>query len=875
MAGLALSVLAGSLAEPCLAQRSPEDYWSGQQDFLNRELRPLWDERYENYSFLSYRDYGFRPERPTYDPFGSYLVDGVEILRIEEYGTLDPARSSRVPGWGLGRFRNMVILRDAFGGWSTRFMIGNLLDGRFTPLTLNLSRLEGLRWDASSHRNSFSLISSRVPRPLTGDRHFTHYLFGGHWSSQFGDILTFGASYVNLHLQDAAQRNTSLRGDVPSRLTGTSSFYLVISDDSPEDEHGVDVYAVELYAGQQRLDVDPEVKLIPQVVEVSEVPHIRRDGAWAPRIFNADRIFVERSGLFAREGIPMEEPFPLQVGGTDLLVLRYEVPGDPQSLRFRVQVSGDYSLDVGAAYGFFGGGTSLWSDWHNVKRAPGNVQDGSNMGWVTVDYGFPTGLVQFGSTVEAKIGGANLEAEYISNVQHARFPFLGRRENRATNAWYVRLLQEWSLGDVGLEIFHVPPTYQVSLPVWSEGQQAVLGWDLVEDNDDGDEWPDKVEHWDPLDPVYIAYANASGIDVDAIRPDAAGEYGLGGGHGVFPGLDQDEDGVVDTNVNRNQYPDYLEPFLMYYVEPDDFVYGEDFNNNGVVDVRENDNKADLPYDLDSRGYHGFASVQPFERAGLRLGRYRVRQRAAAGRNEVTYGELGYTAEGSEAGRFIARWRLKRVRDDIPNPLFEAVIEPQTQVNVAIRPRPDLMLMENSLVSTLFAKGHYTGVEGLNLIQAAKVEWNNRRDSRPGLGDDILDWSLVSKADYAHVRGRLTLSPMVKFTLRRRTAPGDLLMPLESHEIIPILRADYALSEDTTLRAGVQGLPWLHRFREAKAPSRDFDARHWIVLIQNLSNYTGYDVSTNLGFRSSRSEFVNLPSRRVQRLSEFFIQARIL
>ena len=117
--------------------------------------------------------------------------------------------------------------------------------------------------------------------------------------------------------------------------------------------------------------------------------------------------------------------------------------------------------------------------------------------------------------------------------------------------------------------------------------------------------------------------------------------------------------------------------------------------------------------------------------------------------------------------------------------------------------------------------------------------------------------------------------MLKLTVRRRSAPDDLLMPLESHEVIPILRADYALSEHTTLRGGVQGWPWGHRFRDAKAATRDFDARHYILVIQNLSNYTGYDVSTNLGFRSSRSEFVGLPSRRTQRLSEFFIQARIL
>ena len=71
--------------------------------------------------------------------------------------------------------------------------------------------------------------------------------------------------------------------------------------------------------------------------------------------------------------------------------------------------------------------------------------------------------------------------------------------------------------------------------------------------------------------------------------------------GVFPGNDLDSDGLPDNDKDYNFIPDYNEPFLMFDVDPDEFVFGDDFNNNNMPDFRENDMKYDTPYDLERKG----------------------------------------------------------------------------------------------------------------------------------------------------------------------------------------------------------------------------------------------------------------------------------
>ena len=634
------------------------------------------------------------------------------------------------------------------------------------------------------------------------------------------------------------------------------------------------------------LDI-PMVTTPTDLVDPDDVPHVRRDGAWAPQSMHADRLIKSGTGLFYTAGVPVSPAghTPLEVGGTDLLVYRFELPTDVEArnLRFRAQVAGDYSIDVGTSADWEGIAGRVWTDWHNVARARGNVGDGSNMKWVSVRYGTPVGVTQFGSNLSVDLFGANLEAEYVDNAVNYKFPYLeGDRSRERHSAYFVKVMKRMAGWHLGGEYFNIPEDYQTSLPFWSESAQKTLSYQLVEDNDDRDEWADGWEHWDPLDPVYVNLSEQAGIDVETRTPTDARDY-LGRssnsgaiGYGTFPGLDKERDGIVDINVNQNRFPDYQEPFLMYFVEPDEFVYGDDMNNNGVVDERENDNTPNYPYDLDNRGLHLFVALNSSDNLGLRLGRYQVRQPAGGGENQVSYAKLEGVVAREGIGEMGVRYRIKRVRDDIPDPVYQAVVNPLSVTNLATLIRPDLLLMKNSLVNTLFIEARYTGIRNLNFVNAAKLEVNTRQDSDSGAGDSIVDWTFVSKANYPYPMGKLTITPMAKFLLQKRRAPSDLLSPLHTYEVFPILKADYALTERTYLRAGMQGLPGFeHRFRNKRAPSGDSNARHYVLNLQTQSIYMGYDLSVNLGFRSTRTRLINLPGEPVQNFKEFFIQARIL
>lgn len=891
--GLLLGIIVCGRTE---SQLTTTDYlpWSQSQSrFLNREYYPWWQERYENYSLLSYRDYTARAENPTYDPFGAYLLDGVDLLRVEEYRTLAPQRSSRIFRSGnlASTFRNLIIMRDHYRDWSARVMIGDALEAKFTPLTLNKARLQGLRWDGSSYKNRFSVIGARVSSPVVNGANnlqFATYLFGGHWESKLGDVLTLGGSYVNLHLRDSLQRKGSTRGAFPSNLAKTTAYYVVFSDDSPADASGIQVLAVEIFVDGVASPLKPDIRRIPQLVDPDNVPHLRRHGSWAVQSAPPDRVFDPRlnnrneaRGLFFQEGIPVSAAeFPLQVGGTDLLVYRYEVPATAERLSFRAQVAGDYSIDVAATYNWVGLPNRIWTDWHNVARAANNVRDGSNLRWVKFAYGFPTARVQYGSDFLFEWEGTSIAGELVENVGYSRFPRTGASQRRASRAFFLKGLHQVDSLQVGLELFRLPADYATTLPMWSEHADKVLNYDLIDDNDDGDYWEDRWEHWDPLDPLYISLKNASGVDPENQPTQDAIDFlddnlSNGIGYGVFPGLDQDGDGVLEINVNQNQIPDYSEPFLMYAVEPDDFVYGDDFNNNGVVDQRENDNRPDYPYPLDSRGYHTFALFHTHQPWQLRLGNYRIEQDAGAGHNRVTYGEIEYAAFYPEKGRLQLNLRSKRVRDTIADPVYRHVVDPLTTTNTAIKIKPDQLLTRDSWLHTLYGEANYTRISAVQIGATTKLEVNRMLEA-VDQRDHIVDWTWMSKADYTYVRQALRIRPSAKLRFQRRSAPDDLLLPIHTYEIFPIIQADYALGQATILRIGIQGIPgWPHTLRDKEHKAGDFDARHYLFAIQNRSHNRGFDLSLNMGFRASQTRFVGTPGRRSRNFKEFFVQVRVL
>ncbi|MCY3736416.1 MAG: hypothetical protein OXG13_08470, partial [Gemmatimonadaceae bacterium] len=156
--GFALAV-----AAPLLLCRSAE------AQMLSRDDYPLWEkEAYENIGRFGYRDFDERDvERRVYDPFGVYLIDGVPVFALEETRTQGPERGSGIFKSPLypSIFRNLMIGMDSYRGWAASIMVGDAVPTRFSSLTLNLSRLNGIRFDASSRKSSFSLVGSRISDP--------------------------------------------------------------------------------------------------------------------------------------------------------------------------------------------------------------------------------------------------------------------------------------------------------------------------------------------------------------------------------------------------------------------------------------------------------------------------------------------------------------------------------------------------------------------------------------------------------------------------------------------------------------------------------------------------------------------------------------
>jgi hypothetical protein len=882
--------------------------------FLNREYYPWWDEKYENYGVTSYRDYGGITDQATYDPFGTYILNGIDLMRVESYGTLYPDEGNRMfkNGTWWGQFRNLVVMRDQYRGWSSRVMVGQDVPGKFSDTMLDAATLEGLRWDASTHKNSFSLLASRISEPIANGINtlpFASFLYGGHWQSQLGDILTVGASYVTVHHRDNMQKEGSWRGDVPTDLEPTPSIYVIFNDDSPEDRPGAIIYDVKIFVNGLPGNIQPDIRKIARVTDfvgvspadirrgirrpanfpTAMIPYARRGEAWVPRIGIYDNIFYEKlfgagDNIFSTQGVPVPAGKPVEVTGTDLVVYRYEVPPNVRGVSFQVLLSGDYSIEVGRSYGLVRT-AFVWNDWHNVVRAPGNVRDESNMKWVSFDYRFPVGIMQYSGQMSVSIGGVTVNGEYTKNFAYSQFPAAkGSQGVVKTGAYLVNAMKRTGNWEVGGEFFKMPPAYQTSFKYWSESTPLggeVLTYELIDDNDDNDDWADNWEHWDPLSTQYDLQSSI--FDITASQKDAKDRgYNRLVGYGVYPGLDENGDGILDTNVNQNETPDYAEPFLMYYVEPDNFVYGDDFNHNGVVDVRENDNRPDYPYNLDTEGYHTFVRFQTGGHWKFLSGRYDVRQMAANGRNRTNYVKVEYATTHKQLGTLNAYYRGELVYDSIEEPVYQIVIDPlarQAQ-NVAIEIRPDQLLMRNSRVHTLFLKTSFTGIHGMNVINKLRYQLNDRQrdtfeDGTLQSGANIINLALVSKADYTWTVGDLTVAPMAKFMMEQQRASDQVALSRRTYTLFPILRTDYRFSPNTLAKVGIQGLPgFRHRFRNLDNHSEDTNATHYIVALQNRSNYRGYGLTISLGYRSSRIESPELPEERVRRFKEFFMQAWI-
>ena len=801
---------------------------------------------------------------------------------------------------------------------------------RFTPLTLNQTSLHGARADVlTPFGDALSLVVARRYKFYDGRLGFNSadsaLLLGGHYERRLG-ALRIGATYVNQHLFDLRNPVNSLRGDLHSSEVIPALLAVRISDDSPQDGRGGPVvYGIELIVnGRRRPDLRPDVvrqDLGNRFTTVGKTSRMtgefrpstyfnanigrttgpyrgmepplfadylyRRDYERDPTDQNvAKNADVERLVRF----VGWEDPESiLRADGTEYLVYYFNLEGEPhvRSVEIEATVGNDYRIEVSA----LSVGNRVSSTYEGrydapfyktIRRAPGNIQDLSNLRKVRIPLGPDTGQSVWGSNIALDLPGVRVRGEYARSITYRRYPdgtpgegmalaggvsalreWNGVRHRTQDRAWYLQVQREVDRYGIGAEVFSMGPMFNERMTL-RPGDVALANnptlasqniyskttfLSFLEDNDDKDSTPETI------------LMGTNGV------PDFA----------VFPGWDADNDGIPDINRNANNVPDYLEPFLIYHVDPEAYVYGPDFNNNDLVDRLEDDREEDLPYDRDLQGRHVYARWQVVPRLDVTGGWLDSRQIAGGGRNDQRYIRLRYEWERSQIGELIVENELKRVWDDVPDDVFSwaaaavgrpggggAIAQQLIQLGGRFIYRPqfvtDPLNYRDSLVNRFYLSATLNWLRGWQIATRLKVARNQQRAAQFADGteqsrDRIRLFAWVQQADYTYQWRRLQVVPAIKGLWLKQTRQRIDLPLIYTRTLIPLITTRVRLSEVTELKAGIQGPPgWWYRVTDLADPRNSFAEQTITVVLSNLTPYRGYRLSTNLGITNTKRRF---------------------
>ncbi len=885
-----------------------------------------FDDRYVNYAEHPYNNppnvvYPYVDDRRNfYDPLGNFVINGVEMYRWEESRTLDPEPSSYL--WKAGdffdKFNRAIVGSFSNNNWSSKIIIGSEIKTIFTPLTMQIAGLNGVRWDLTTPNNQGSAIFSRFSNPIAlnprlgpddvASFDYSTILFGGHWKRQIG-IIGLGFTYLNHHVFDPQLVNSknSYKG-VPARYPPPTYIAVRITDDSPDDELGPIIYKMRIYVNDElRDDIVPGVIVSSRqnptaVGTLNRLTNEFRRSTYAKFggiMFRDKEIPLFADYLYLRDLLDgkdvsarvsvdelqtyfrmLDSKVPQHADGYNSVTYYFDLSSVPsvKSVRFEALLSGDYRIDVTDIYYqspipryevSYGA-----NFYYPVAWAHGNVQDDSNLNWVRFNYGAPTGLAVCGVDMNMHFKGIRVNGEYVYNFNYFQYPNklaqgkYGARNQIEDKAYYLSVEKDSRYVAFGGEYFHIGPGYNTVLRTYEpRAHQGAVGvendptwdfrnntwyWHLVEDNDDRDRYPEIGRR--NQQPLFTAPG-----DID----------------GVFPGRDENHNGLVDTNENNNLIPDYDEPFLMYGVEPDEFVYGPDMNNNDIIDDRENDDKLDYPYDEDSHGYHVFVRFNPIKGIGVTLGKSDWGQIAGGERTSFGYGRVSFRKENIELGGLFVENELKVVQDGIRDDYYtqketviRIMVEEISRPTWAFEPTllKDPLNYRDSIVNRLYVETKFRGIRSLNVINSLKYELNYQRrrlfeDGTYQKRDVIRSLAMVNKLDYTWNIGRFKLTPQMKFLLLRRQR-DNMDIPLDYEwSSIPIIRAEYWLTDRTVVRAGVQGFPgFSYRFIDYANFSNSFRMRTAMMLLTNKYSYFGYDANITLGLSYENKRYDDVSRR---------------
>ncbi len=896
-----------------------------ERDYLNYG-NPV---QYRNYAFEPFAPsptFGWAV--PRYDRLGNYLMQGRVTLAVDEQRPgLSRIEGLKFQGYyEIGAIFNYAVLRDSYLGasYSLLVLMGNdvfqaePVKTQFSPLTLNMTRYTGVRLDVNGPKNKSTFIYSKG----AGDRkRFSFFtmgrreqspviLWGGHWDTQVGGALRLGSSFVNQHILDATSGEGSvLRGDVPYDLAAPTVIVVRVVDDSPEDlTSPAAAYKVDIV--MWGTDENGEAMALTSDPALAS-PEVALDGRLASEILVGRRVgdhleaagrdeMIEFAFTVPEDFVPSRADFVATVGGDYRIQVRQgHVHSYIHSITKR-QVRRNHawpspSRKAAFEQAAFSSGISLrypvdfkfpeQEPAYTVERSDGTARD-LDPEVVRFEYGIPTAQTLASVDAHFDYGGWKIDGEVATNMQDFMFPVRnGHRDQKRVYAYYMTASRELPFlksrhPKIGVEVFRLAPDYGGNYDSRRGGAVFFTGvsvappnvsitqeFDLFDDNDDGDQWPDEF-------------------------PDDTGLSEVKDG-GVYPGLDENGDNIPDTDQNSNSIPDWDEPFLFFWGDPPQFIYDIDMNNNGLPDLTENDDEADYPYRRDQKGYHSFlrfgAALPYVSRLGA--GYYRTEEMAGGGRARSRY--LRFEAGGSPnpASILTLKGDLKWVEDSIPDASYiwkttgnlwanQNVVQDTESGSYTlldlVPPDPDPMVMRNSTVGTLHLDAK------LNFRQSVQVRLRNKVVINRQHEDEFADGT----AQESNTQSRVTLSSRVQYQLSLGAATvyarakhlywRDVGYSKAGRQrwstFGPLFEVNLPLTEKSAVVAGQEGVPWLLPIahREHYDEGRDFDRWTSVLLVRTMSHYIGWRVATEIGVQVERLDAGGLDvSNRTFFIETFF------
>ena len=809
--------------------------WYVPQELFNEYQWRQWE--YSNYARQHFERYvSIVTEGDSfYDLYGNYITRGWVIYnnsqtQPRQFGS-SLLKASRFQNW----FSGVLISADAKGQHHYALTIGNGIRTTLTPMTFSKPNWDGVQFDYAADKYQGTIIYSRISQPGGASTNNiedvvtnTTSLFGGRVAAQVGDFATIGLTSVNSH-----QANTLIDGFAGNPIKGEltldqnntiSSIEIILRDDSPEDGVG----------GAAFFPAGSDIIVTYLDGTVDQGKQIR----FEPII----------EGGFVREGF-------LSADGNEEIRLRYDFNSpafinrasgskeDIKKVEFRLVLGNDYQVWVTSDRQL---NVSDVSVLLMVAQAEGNVQDNTNLGVVSFDYGLPTATQIWGGTLELReVFGFNFYGEYDLSYSYTAYPnvnidpsedshstFSGIRGNRAAPAWMLNLSRNSYPYFLFAEAYSMDPRYNTrTFTTLSSGfidyeDERSHVVELVEDNDDQDRAPDTV------------------------RKDSRS-----GDQQVYPGWDENNDFISDFNQNDNRnlsnsIPDYEEPFLRHNVDRPEFLFGIDMNNNGWIDRFENDELPDYPYRKDHQGYNVYFGTHLTPEIRLTVGTLREEIISSDQKNQSRY--VLFTLERSTPA--WGRWRffniLKSVEDDIADDLLQWMPNANIRTGESTKIE-DPLIARDTWINSLWMGHDYTlrGFEASNYLKYDFYHQRLDRDERAPLGLRKRDYffGLINKVSYRFDLGSLWIEPRWKSEFRHQSI--DLNSTDKRRELTELggVILGFPLLTHTSVQAGLE----FTRFDDLKNEINDFNGVVGAVQFTNSSAYLGYQLTTKMGMQIDR------------------------